>query len=324
MRVHANDGISKGAAARLQEEGFTLSTEHVPQDQLIAYLNKEAVEILLVRSATKVRKDTIDACPGLKLIGRGGVGLDNIDTAHAKVKRIPVINTPASSSISVAELVMAHLTGMMRNLHLANRTMPVEGRSRFKDLKKEYEKGTEVRGKTLGIIGFGRIGQWTARYALGAGMKVIYADNHATAESIELEVGGQPLRVGVKRVDLIDLLAQSDAISLHVPSQPDGRPLLGPAELKSVKPGVVIVNTARGGSIDESALIEALNEGRVKAAALDVFTNEPEPRQDLLVHPRISLSPHIGAATAEAQGRVGDELCDLIIAFRDQVTADPA
>ena len=324
MRVHANDGISKGAAARLQEEGFTITTEHVPQDQLIAYLNKEAVEVLLVRSATKVRKDLIDACPGLKLIGRGGVGLDNIDTAHAKAKNIPVINTPASSSISVAELVMAHLTGMMRNLHLANRSMPVEGRARFKELKKEYEKGTEVRGKTLGIVGFGRIGQWTARYALGAGMKVIYADNHATAESIELEVGGQPIRVGVKRVELDELLAQSDAISLHVPAQPNGQALVGAEELKRVKPGVVIINTARGGSIDETALIDAINDGRVRAAALDVFTNEPEPREDLMKHPRLSLSPHIGAATAEAQGRVGDELCDLIIAFRDKVTADPA
>ncbi len=324
MRVHANDGISKGAAARLLDEGFTITTEHVPQDQLISYLNKEAVEVLLVRSATKVRKDVLDACPGLKLIGRGGVGLDNIDTVHAKAKKIPVVNTPASSSISVAELVMAHLTGMMRNLYMANRTMPTEGRTRFKELKKEYEKGTEVRGKTLGIIGFGRIGQWTARYALGAGMKVVYADNHATTESIELEVGGQPVRVGVKRLALDELLAQSDAISLHVPAQPNGQPLLGAAELKKLKPGVVLVNTARGGSIDESALLEALDEGRVKAAALDVFTNEPEPRADLLAHPRISLSPHIGAATSEAQGRVGDELCDLIIAFRDKVTVDPA
>lgn len=321
MRIHANDGISKGAVARLQEVGFTVTTENVPQEDLAAFLNKEHVDVLLVRSATKVRKDLMDACPGLKLIGRGGVGLDNIDTAHARSKKLPVINTPASSSISVAELVMAHLTGLMRNLHLANRRMPNEGRTAFKDLKKQYEKGTEVRGKTLGIVGFGRIGQWTARYALGAGMKVIYTDNHATAESIELEIGGQPIRVGVKLVSLDELLKQSDAISLHVPAQSNGMPLIGEEELKKVKPGVVIVNTARGGSIDESALLNALNDGRVKAAALDVFTNEPEPREDLLKHPNISLSPHIGAATAEAQGRVGDELCDLIIAFRDKVTA---
>jgi len=320
MRIHANDGISGAAKNRLQEEGFNVTTDHVPQEQLIAYINKENVEVLLVRSATKVRKDLMDACPSVKLIGRGGVGLDNIDTAHARSKRIPVINTPASSSISVAELVMAHLTGLMRNLHLANRRMPNEGRTHFKELKKQYEKGSEVRGKTLGIIGFGRIGQWTARYALGAGMNVIYTDSHATAESLEIEIGGHKLRVGVKLVSLDDLLAHSDAISLHVPAQANGQPLIGAEELKKTKPGVVIVNTARGGSVDEEALLAALNDGRVKAAALDVFTNEPEPREELLKHPHISLSPHIGAATAEAQGRVGDELCDLIVAWRDQVT----
>ena len=324
MRIHANDGISRSATARLAEEGFTVTTDHVQQQDLAAYLNRERVEVLLVRSATKVRQDLIDACPGLRLIGRGGVGMDNIDVAHARGRGIRVVNTPASSSISVAKLVMAHLAGLMRNLHLANRRMPVEGRTHFKDLKKAYEKGSELRGRTLGIIGFGRIGQWTARYALGAGMKVIYTDNHATVESIALEIGGQTVRVGVKLVPLDELLAQSDAISLHVPAQPDGRPVLGEAELARVKPGVVIVNTARGGSVDEDALLAALNDGRVKAAALDVFTNEPTPREDLLVHPGISVSPHIGAATAEAQGRIGDELCDLIIAFRDQPAAQQA
>ncbi|MFT3885489.1 MAG: D-2-hydroxyacid dehydrogenase [Flavobacteriales bacterium] len=322
MRIHANDGISAAAKERLKDEGFSITTDHVPQDQLAAYLNAGHVEVLLVRSATKVRRDLIDACPGVRLIGRGGVGLDNIDTAHAKEKGIPVINTPASSSISVAELVIAHLTGLLRNLHQANRRMPVEGATHFKELKKAYEKGSEVRGKTLGVIGFGRIGQWTARYALGLGMKVVYADHHTTAESLELEIGGQTIRVGVKHVSLDELLQQSDAISLHVPSQQNGQPVLGQAELAQVKPGVVLVNTARGGSIDEDALLAALNDGRVKAAALDVFTNEPTPRTDLLTHPHISLSPHIGAATAEAQGRVGDELADLIVAWRDQVTVD--
>lgn len=319
MRVHANDGISSRAKESLQEEGFQVSTEHVPQDKLIAYLNQENVEVLLVRSATKVRRELIDACPNIKLIGRGGVGLDNIDVAYAKDKKLPVINTPASSSISVAELVMAHLFGMMRNLHKANRHMPSEGRSRFKELKKEYEKGFELRGKTLGVIGFGRIGQWTARYALGCGMRVIYVDSHATAEAIEVEVGGTSVRVPVKMVSMTELLAQADAISLHVPSQKDGRPVLGNAELGAVKPGVVIVNTARGGSVDEDALLKALKDGRVRAAALDVFVGEPEPREDLLVVENLSLSPHIGAATAEAQGRVGDELADQIISWRSTV-----
>lgn len=319
MRVHANDGISAQAKNSLAEEGFNVTTDHVPQDQLIAYINQENIEVLLVRSATKVRRDLIDACPQLKLIGRGGVGMDNIDVAYAKDKGLQVINTPASSSISVAELVMAHLFGLMRNLHKANRRMPAEGRSKFKDLKKEYEKGSELRGKTLGVIGFGRIGQWTARYALGSGMRVIYVDNNATAEAIELEIGGTSVRVPVKMVSMAELLQQADAISLHVPAQKDGRPVLGTAELAAVKPGVVIVNTARGGSIDEDALLKAIKEGRVRGAALDVFVGEPEPREDLLCEPCLSLTPHIGAATAEAQGRVGDELADQIISWRSTV-----
>jgi D-3-phosphoglycerate dehydrogenase len=180
---------------------------------LAAYINREKVEVLLVRSATKVRKDLIDACPGLRVIGRGGVGLDNIDVARALEKGIEVINTPAASSISVAELVIAHLFTLTRNLHKSNRRMPGEGRSKFKELKKEYEKGSELRGKTRGVIGFGRIGQWTARYAMGIGMRVIYVDNHATAEALEMEIGGQTVRVPVKMVDLDELLTQSDGCS---------------------------------------------------------------------------------------------------------------
>ena len=225
------------------------------RDKLNAYLNDEAVDVLLVRSATKVRRELIDACPTVKLIGRGGVGLDNIDVAYAKGKGIPVINTPASSSISVAELVMAHLFSLMRNLHKANRRMPSEGHSKFKELKKEYEKGAELRGKTLGVIGFGRIGQWTARYALGCGMRVIYVDSNSTVEALEMEIGGTAIRVPVKMVSLDELLKQSDAITLHVPAQKDGLPLIGVEELAKVKPGAVIVNTARGGSVDEEALL---------------------------------------------------------------------
>jgi D-3-phosphoglycerate dehydrogenase len=319
MRVHANDGIAASAKAALTEEGFTVSTESIPQDQLGRFINEQKVDVLLVRSATKVRKDLIDTCPGLKLIGRGGVGLDNIDVSYANSKGIPVINTPASSSISVAELVMAHLFSLMRNLHKANRRMPNEGRMAFKDLKKEYEQGFEVRGKTLGVIGFGRIGQWTARYALGCGMRVIYVDNHATAEAIDLEIGGSTVRVPVKMVGLKELMEQADAISLHVPAQKDGRPVLGAEELSWAKPGAVLINTARGGSIDEDALLLALKDGRIRGAALDVFTNEPEPRADILSQANLSLTPHIGAATAEAQGRVGDELVDQIVAWRSSV-----
>ena len=322
MRVHANDGVSAQAKESLVQEGFNVTTDHVPQDQLQEYLNKEKVDVLLVRSATKVRQDLIDTCPSVRLIGRGGVGMDNIDVAYARSKGLTVINTPASSSISVAELVMAHLFGMMRNLQKANRTMPAEGSSRFKELKKEYEKGNELRGKTLGVIGFGRIGQWTARYAIGVGMRVIYTDRTATAEAIDLEIGGTSIRVPVKLVSLDELLKVSDAITVHVPAQKDGLPVLGEAELKKVKPGVVIVNTARGGCVDETALVSALNDGRVRAAAIDVFVNEPTPCAEILSAQNISLSPHIGAATSEAQGRVGDELVDQIISWRSSVTVN--
>jgi D-3-phosphoglycerate dehydrogenase / 2-oxoglutarate reductase len=318
MRIHANDGLSAKARESLVEEGFKVTTDHVPQDGLVGYVNEQSVDVLLVRSATKVRRDLIDACPSIKLIGRGGVGLDNIDVSHAKAKGIPVINTPASSSISVAELVIAHLFSLMRSLHKSNRRMPGEGRTKFKELKKEYEKGFELRGKTLGVVGFGRIGQWTARYALGCGMNVVYTDNHATAEAIEVHIGGTTVRVPVKMVTMDELLKVSDAISVHVPAQKDGKPVIGTRELAMVKPSVLIVNTARGGSVDEEALLKAIKEGRVRGAALDVFENEPEPREELLHETNMSLSPHIGAATAEAQGRVGDELVDRIISWRSE------
>lgn len=321
MRIHANDGISAQAEEQLKKHGFNITTQFVAQDGLVDYIKAQQVEALLVRSATKVRKDLIDACPSLKLIGRGGVGMDNIDVEYAKGKGIRVINTPASSSISVAELVMAHLFGLMRDLYKSNRRMAIDGDKTFKDLKKAYAKGTELRGKTLGIIGFGRIGQWVARYALGAGMKVIYTDSKATTDFIELDFNGQLVKVGIKMVTLPELLAQSDAISVHVPpKRTDGSPVIGAAELAMMKKGAVLVNTSRGATIDEDALLTALNNGHLKAAALDVFVNEPTPRADLIHHDNLSLSPHIGAATQEAQGRVGDELADLLIKWRDEVT----
>lgn len=319
MRIHANDGISEDAKELLKEQGFQVTTDNVPQDKLADYLNKEQVDALLVRSATKARKDLMDACPGLKLIGRGGVGLDNIDVAYAKGKGIRVINTPASSSISVAELVMAHLFTLCRDLYKANRRMPGEGHTAFKEMKKEYGKGSELRGKTLGILGLGRIGRWVARYALGAGMRVIYTDSFPTLDTIEVDLNGTTHRVDLKRVSLDELLAKSDFITVHVTPAEDGRPVLGADEFAKMRPGMVLVNASRGSSIDEKALIAALKDGRVKAAGLDVFMNEPAPDPGLLSLPNVSLSPHIGAATQEAQLRIGNELAEQLIAWRDEV-----
>ncbi len=313
MKILANDGIAPIGKTNLEKAGFTVITETVPQDKLIQAINDNNYVGIVVRSATKVRKDIIDACPNLKLIGRGGVGMDNIDVAYAKEKGLFVINTPASSSQSVAELVMAHLFGAVRFLYDANRQMPVKGLTDFGGLKKKYGKGLELRGKTIGIIGFGRIGQSVAKYALGCGMNVVAFDPFLGKASIVVEVANQKVTVEIKTISLDELLAKSDFISLHVPAPKDGFAVLGTTEFDKMKKGVIIVNAARGGVVDENALIENLNSGKVAHAAIDVFTNEPTPRQDLLSHPKISLTPHIGAATEEAQDRIGEELAEQII-----------
>lgn len=309
-RILANDGIDPIGKKLLEDAGFTVDTQTVPQDQLIAALQN--YDGLTVRSATKVRKDVIDACPNLKLIGRGGVGMDNIDVEYARSKGVAVVNTPAASSLSVAELVFAHLFTGVRFLQDANRKMPVEGAVKFNDLKKAYAKGIELRGKTIGIIGFGRIGRETAAVALGLGMNVLAYDLFPFSGNITLNLTlGIKVEVPVNTVSLEEVIANSDFISLHTPFA--DKPILGAAEFAAMKNGVGIVNCSRGGTIDEPALIEALNSGKVAFAGLDVFDNEPTPAASLLAHPKISLTPHIGASTNEAQERIGTELANLII-----------
>jgi D-3-phosphoglycerate dehydrogenase len=310
MKILANDGIDPIGKKLLEEAGIEVDTQNIPQQDLISRLNE--YDGITVRSATKVRKDLIDACPNLKVIGRGGVGMDNIDVEYAKSKGVAVENTPASSSLSVAELVFTHLFNGVRFVYDANRQMPVNGATQFNDLKKKYAKGIELRGKTIGIIGFGRIGRETAKLALGLGMDVIAFDLFDIPATLKLELsGGIEVDVPVKKVSIDDLLSQSDFISLHIPFTE--KPVLGKEEFEKVKPGVGIVNCSRGGTIDEEALIEALNSGKVAFAGLDVFDNEPSPRLSILQHPKISLTPHIGASTNEAQERIGVELANLLI-----------
>ncbi|MFM8963491.1 MAG: NAD(P)-dependent oxidoreductase, partial [Sphingomonadales bacterium] len=276
-------------------------------------INQQGFDAVLVRSATTVRQVVIDACPGLKLIGRGGVGMDNIDVAYAREKGLTVINTPASSSQSVAELVMGQLFSISRFLNDSFKNIETGD---FSTLKKNYAKGVELRGKTLGIIGFGRIGQSLAAYALGVGMKVIAIERRARIQPIHLKIAGQTLEIPVKVVaNLAEVIGQLDYISIHVPKQPDGAAVIGPKEFALMKKGVRLVNTARGGVIEESALLAALEDGTLAAAALDVYENEPNPMQALISHPKIACTPHIGAATLEAQDRIGEELAELIIAF---------
>lgn len=321
MKILANDGIAPIGKENLEKAGFEVITETVAQEDLIQAINDNNYVALLVRSATTARKDLIDACPGLKIIGRGGVGMDNIDVQYARDKGLLVINTPAASSQSVAEQIMAHLFGAARSIYDANRQMPVTGHTDFKVLKKKYAKGVELRGKNLGVIGFGRIGQATAKYALGCGMNIIAFDPFMEKATIDVQVGDQTVHVEVKTSSMDDLLANADFITLHVPAPADGKAVIGNDEFSKMKDGVIIANAARGGVIDEDALIANLDSGKVAHAALDVFVNEPTPREDILKHAKISLTPHTGAATLEAQDRIGEELASQIINHFNTITA---
>lgn len=311
MNILANDGISQSGINALEDAGFKVITTKVAQEQLINYINENNVAVLLVRSATTARKDLIDACPGLKIIGRGGVGMDNIDVEYAREKGLKVINTPAASSASVAELVFAHLFGGVRFLHDANRNMPLEGDTKFKVLKKNYAGGSELRGKTIGIVGFGRIGQEVAKIALGCGMKVIFSDMYVDEATIKVDFfDGQRVTFNFDSVPMSKLLKESHFITLHVPAQKEY--VIGVNEIEQMTDGVGIVNAARGGVIDEVALLDALDKGKVAFAGLDVFEKEPTPEIKILMNEKVSLSPHIGAATREAQDRIGTELAEQI------------
>ena len=312
MNVLANDGISKEGVDRLNSAGFKTIVESIDQSEIIDFINNNNIEVLLVRSATKVRKDLIDSCENLKIIGRGGVGMDNIDVSYAKEKGIHVINTPAASSISVAELVFSHLFSCVRSLHISNREMPLDGDKDFKKLKKNYSGGSELKGKTLGVVGFGRIGQEVAKIGLGIGMNIIFYDLHNKEANIKIDFfDGSSKEFVLKSSSFEELLNKSDFISLHVPAQKDY--IIGENEFSKMKEGSGIINAARGGVIDEESLIKHIENKKIAFAALDTFENEPTPSIKILMNQNISLTPHIGAATNEAQNRIGIELADQII-----------
>ena len=319
MKILANDGISPESKSALENAGYVVVTEKVEQEDLINKINEENYEIVLVRSATQIREDIIDNCPNLKLIGRGGVGMDNISVSYARERGIKVINTPASSSQSVSELVMGQFFSLSRSLHDSAKNM---NKLDFDFLKKRYSKGTELRGKTLGIIGFGRIGQSLASYAIGMGIKVLAVDIEERYETIEIELPwttseGQDVhnKVGVKiktTTSIDELLPKCDLISVHIPKQENGDSVINEREFNLMKKGTLIVNAARGGVVNEDDLIFALESGQVGGIALDVFEDEPNPNRALLNHSKIATTPHIGAATIEAQDRIGLELAELI------------
>ncbi len=319
MKILANDGISKAGAELLEQAGFNLLDNKVAQEHLIDFINENEVDVLLVRSATQAKKDLIEACKSLKIIGRGGVGMDNIEVEYAKEKGIKVINTPAASSKSVAELVFAHMFSIARFLHDSNRNMPLEGENNFSGLKKSYSKATELGGKTLGVIGFGRIGQETAKIALSLGMKVLFYDAFPENKKLTLTFyDNQQVTFELKPTTMQELLQHSDYVTLHIPKQKEY--VIGEREFGIMKKGAVLINASRGGIVDEVALVNALNSEQLKGAALDVFENEPTPEIALLMHPQISLSPHIGGNTLEAQDRIGIELAEQIIAIAKEIS----
>ena len=314
MKVLANDGISQNAVDILNKNGFVLYLDKIEQDDLTNFINLNKITVLLVRSATKVRKDIVDNCKSLKIIGRGGVGMDNIDVEYAKAKGILVINTPAASSNSVAELVFAHLFSGSRFLFDSNRNMPLEGEKKFKILKKNYSNGIELRRKKLGIVGLGKIGREVARIGFGLGMNILGFDKFIEEKSIDVNFNDEnAYTFKINLISFDEILEKSDFITLHVPAQKNF--LIGKKEFKKMKKGTSIINASRGGIIDEQELIKNLDNGKIKFAGLDTFENEPTPSLSILMHPKISLTPHIGAATSEAQNRIGEELAKQICDF---------
>lgn len=318
IKILANDGIDATGKRLLEEAGFFVDTNKIAQEDLVTKLQDYTV--ITVRSATKIRKDIIDANPQLKLIGRGGVGLDNIDVEYAKRKGIKVINTPLSSSASVAEMVFAHLFSGIRMLGHTNQMMHIDPMTTFNDLKKLSGNGIELRGKTMGIIGFGRIGQEVARIAFGLGMNVLAFDPFVPYIELPFyfhESFGLPaVKIKLNTVTKETVLKESDFISLHVPFSEGDQAVIGQAELMLMKKGSGIVNCARGGVIDEAALTEVLKNGHLMFAGLDVFTSEPpKEKSELFSLPNLSLSPHVGGSTLEAQNRIGIELAEKTIEF---------
>lgn len=301
MRILVTDGMDKTAMAALRADGHEVVEQFFEPDELGAALRE--FDAVVVRSKTKVRAKHIDEAKGgkLKLIIRGGVGVDNIDVKYAEEAGITVKNTPKASSESVAELAMAHMFSCARYISVAGHSMR-EGKWE----KKAYGKGVELSGKTLGIIGFGRIGQKLGAMARAMGMTVVAYDIY--------HVPGIEEQLGMKYVEMDELFAQADFISLHTPAI-DGKPLISPENIAKMKDGVIFVNTSRGNNVDEAALLEALNSGKVRAAGLDVYAEEPSANAALYSHPNVSCTPHIGAATVEAQKRIGAEIVDIIRGF---------
>ncbi len=318
MIVLANDGISESGIQLLKKANITVLENRVSPEHLSKFINENNVDVLLVRSATQVRQNLIDDCPNLKIIGRGGIGMDNIDVEYAIDKGIYIINTPNASCKSVAELVFAHFFSLARFLHESNRIMPLEGETHFNALKKSFQNASELSGKTLGVVGMGNIGIEVIKIGISLGMKVLAYNRTPKTKNVEISFyDGQSLKFEIKSVTLSEVLENSDFISLNT-SKTD-KYIIDTNEFAMMKDGAFIVNTARGGVMNEVAMIDAIEDGKLAGAALDVFEKEPSPEVEILMNAGMSLSPHIGGNTIDAQKRIGEELAIQIIKLKDQI-----
>ena len=315
VKILANDGIHEDGKSLLEEAGYVVDTEKIPQKDLVSKMTD--YDVVIVRSATEINKALIDACPQLKIIARAGVWLDNIDVDHAKSKGIEIMNTPTASAQSVAELVFGHMFNLSRSLHHANRAMSKDGNKKFLKYKSQFSNGIQLRGKTLGIIGFGRVGQEVAKIGLALGMNVMPVDLKIDEADIDINIyksDAVRLSVKVETYEWEEVLEYSDFLTIHVPFT-GGKAVVGAEEIQMMKNGSFIINTSFGGAVDEKELLNALNSGKIAGAGIDTFENEPNPSKALIEHPNVSLSPHIGASTFEARANIGLELADRILAF---------
>ncbi len=318
MIVLANDGISESGIQLLKDADITVLESRVSPEHLSKFINENNVDVLLVRSATQVRQNLIDECPNLKIIGRGGIGMDNIDVEYAIDKGIYIINTPNASCKSVAELVFAHFFSLARFLHESNRLMPLEGETHFNALKKSFNNASELSRKTLGVVGMGNIGMEVIKIGISLGMKILAYNRTPKTSNVEISFfDGQSVNFEIKSVTLNEVLENSDFISLNTGLT--DQYLIDTNEFARMKDGVFIVNTARGGVINEVSMIDAIEDGKLAGAALDVFEKEPSPEVEILMNPAMSLSPHVGGNTVDAQNRIGEELAQQIIKIKAQL-----
>ncbi len=315
IKILVNDGLHADGKMLLEEAGYEVDDRKVAQADLLQVLpNYDAV---IVRSATHIKREVLEHCPNLKLIARAGVGMDNIDTAFARERGVKIMTARRAVAHSVAELAFGHMFTLARHFQNTNRDMPSKGNTAFKELKEAYSNGIQLKGKNLGIIGFGKIGQEVARIGIGIGMNIIPVDLEVNEVEIDVSLyrtASMSLAVKMTTTSLQEMLPEADFVTLHVPLNGD-TPILGAKEIAMMKKGAFLINTSRGGTVDEEAMIKALDSGKLAGAGLDVYNQEANIQEALLQHPKISMTPHTGAATIEAQRDVALELADKIIAF---------